>query len=365
MTKERGNSALRLLDKMAGIPLVYLFGLVKPGRPAIETPTVKRIAFLMTAAIGDTILLSAAIKDVRRAYPAAQMTLFSGTSNREAAILCSGVDRVVELPVTNPFRAAKIVRSSGHFDLWFDFGAWARLNALISACARASIKTGFRTARQYRHYVYDRTVSHSSLVHELQNYRDLIRSAGIAPSNDLPFISLNATESPDAITIHMFPGGTQASFKEWPRDFWKELVERLLRRGYRIFLTGSQADRVRALRFVAELDTREGIEVMAGSLNLQSVAVLLKSSRLVISVNTGIMHLAAALRCNLVALHGPTSVRRWGPLNSNSIALSSHSDCAPCLNLGFEYACKHSKCLDTITVDEVDAAARTFLAGRR
>ena len=360
--KERGNRLFRLLDRIAGVPLVYFFGLLKFRRfRASVVPEVKRVAFLMSAAIGDTILLSAAIRDFRRACPGAHLTLFTGASNREAAFLISGLDRIIELSITDPISAAKIIRKSGHYDLWFDFGTWARFNALLSVCADATVKIGFRTDRQYRHYIYDRTVFHSSALHELQNYKELIRSAGIGVSDEIPALSIKGTVKPDVITIHMFPGGTRSSRKEWPQQSWKELVRRLLKRGYRIFLTGSQHDRERALQFVAGLDARDCITIVAGSLDLQRVAELLKSSRLVISVNTGIMHLAAALGCNLVALQGPTSVLRWGPLNSNSIALSSSAACAPCLNLGFEYACTHSICLETISVDDVDDAAKSFL----
>ena len=360
MIKERGNAILRILDRFAGIPLVYLIGLAKLGRRTKTVPAVKRAAFLMTAAIGDTILLSAAIKDVRRAYPEAQMTLFSGATNREVAIRFSGADRVIELPVANPLRAAKIIGESGHFDLWMDFGAWARLNALLSACANASFKVGFHTGGQYRHYVYDKTVIHSPCVHELQNYKELIRSAGIAVTDDIPSVGVHGALDPRIITIHMFPGGTRSSYKEWPQDSWKMLIQRFLKQGYRIVLTGSRIDRERALRFASEFAS-DGISVVAGTQDLQGVAELLKSSRVVITVNTGIMHLAAALGCNIVALHGPTSALRWGPLNTNSIVLSARSACAPCLSLGFEYKCSHPKCLETITVDEVDAAARTLL----
>jgi heptosyltransferase III len=82
----------------------------------------------------------------------------------------------------------------------------------------------------------------------------------------------------------------------------------------------------------------------------------------VVAVNTGVMHLAALLDAPLVALHGPTSRRRWGPLGTRSVALAP-PDATACefLNLGFEYPERAVDCMGSISVDEVFAAVRALL----
>jgi len=148
----------------------------------------------------------------------------------------------------------------------------------------------------------------------------------------------------------MFPGGYRAYLKEWPDTNWIEIIDQLTACHYEVFLTGAKIDREKAEQIKAQVANKDSVNIVAGEFDLKQTAELLKSSILVISVNTGIMHLASALGCNLIALHGPTSVKRWGPLGANAISLQSSLQCSPCLNLGFEYQCQKNSCMKSITI---------------
>ena len=94
----RGSSRARLLDRYLGIPLVFLAG--QFGRKRAIPAGVRQIGLLNTAALGDTILMSGPLADLRAAYPHARIVFFTGPSNYEAARLLDGPDEVVELPAT-------------------------------------------------------------------------------------------------------------------------------------------------------------------------------------------------------------------------------------------------------------------------
>ena len=98
---------------------------------------------------------------------------------------------------------------------------------------------------------------------------------------------------------------------------------------------------------------------IAGELSLPELASVLRDAAGVVAVNTGVMHLAALLDAPVVALHGPTSRRRWGPVGARSIALAP-ADTSGCefLNLGFEYPEGRVDCMERIAVDDVFAALR-------
>lgn len=360
-TGERGNSKLRFLDRYVGIPAVMMCGLWKGRRARGDFSGIKRVAFLKTAAIGDTVLLSAVIKDFKESYPVAHLTFFTAASNHEMAHLLPGVDRIIKLPVNRPCECLKAIRKSGSYDVWIDFGPWPRLNALFSFFSDSRTRIGFRTKGQARHYVYDIPVEHSSVSHELANYRNLLAPLKINGAN-LPRLDLEVYERcADRVTIHMFPGGYKSYLKEWPEENWLQLIGVLVKGGYDVYLTGAKADAKRAADLATSAECDGRVHVVAGKLDLRQTAELLKSSSLVISVNTGIMHLASALGCNLIALHGPTSVKRWGPLNRNSISLQSASGCSPCLNLGFEYKCNVNTCMENIPLSATVDAVRKFL----
>jgi len=358
---ERGNELLRFLDRYLGIPIVVALGVFKRRRTKIAD--VKKIALLKTAAIGDTVLLSAVIKDIKENIPESEITLFTGSSNYEIAKIIAEVCNidVVKLPVKNPLKAIGLIKQY-KFDVWLDFGSWPRLDALLSYFANADFKVGFKTKNQYRHYVYDVTVEHNGGIHEIYNYRNIVRQIGIEGSN-LPSIDIGLAcdKNERLITVHMFPGGSKSYLKEWPETYWIQLIDYLTSKGYFIALTGAKVDRKRALHIYDLCKKKNFINVVAGELSLRDVILLLRKSSLVVSVNTGIMHLASALNCNLVALHGPTSSKRWGPLNKNSVAIQSPLKCSPCLNLGFEYGCNDNRCMRAISVDTVIEAVERFI----
>jgi heptosyltransferase I len=358
---ERGNKRLRMLDACIGIPAVLALGLTRIGRKTDPIHSSRNVAILHTAAIGDTVILSAAVSDIRVHYPDAILTVFTGESNHAMARLLPGIDRLIKLPVSQPFACIRSIRKTGKFDIWIDFGPWPRINALFTHFADAGLKIGFKTRKQYRHYLYDIVAEHSDKVHELDNYRMLLKTLGIEgcnwPSIDVP----SAEKVNDRITIHMFPGGFKSHLKEWPIENWLEIINVLNGEGYEVFLTGALADKEKASQVGSNVLSTGRVKVVAGNLDLRQTAVLLRSSQLVVTVNTGIMHLAAALGCDLIALHGPTSVKRWGPLSSKAVPVKSDLSCSPCLNLGFEYGCNKNRCMASISVQDVMDKIKTKL----
>ena len=99
--------------------------------------------------------------------------------------------------------------------------------------------------------------------------------------------------------------------------------------------------------------------LIAKRLTLQELAGLLDLCDLLISNDSGPMHLAAALGKPVVAVFGPTHPQRSGPYQARSVAVSNYVECSPC---GIQnLSCIHRKCLTDISADEVyDAAVRVL-----
>lgn len=369
--KERGNKLYRLLDRYVGIPLVLITGL-GPNRSTAIPASINRIALMKTGAIGDTILLDAVSKDIRKTWPQAKLTFFAGRDNYRVIDMLSEIDEVIALPMNRPWIAAKRIFNSGRFDLWFDFSQWARIDALFTMVARASLKIGFRTTGQYRHYGYDIDVKHRDDVHEIHNFRDLVNIVGVR-SQTLPALRENSNSGNEIaisrlpvpyLIFHMFPGGSRAYMKEWPKENWVELTQYCLDKGWAVVLTGGLADFPRAQEFAdnEELQGREAVINLAGRSPLKLLPTLLAKSGLVISVNTGVMHMAAAVGAQLIAIHGPTSPLRWGPLSPTATIIKPENmACSPCLNLGFEYKCDQNYCLQSISPKVVINALEKLL----
>jgi ADP-heptose:LPS heptosyltransferase len=310
------------------------------------------MAVLVSAAIGDTVLLSAVLRDVKSARPDLHIVLFVGQSNKSVVPLLDCCHAFVVLPVRNPFRAISMIRREGHFDVWVDAGPWPRINALYSHFSRSIFRTGFRTSGQHRHFLFDADAEHSREVHELENYRRLFRVLGIE-SRSLPSIPATVPLVPNRAVVHAFAGGSKPHLKEWPQAYWKEVIDHLTHHGFEVFLTGAPSNRAAAQKIKECCSHPDRIQVVAGQTTLEKTADLLKSSALVLAVNTGILHVAAALGCRVIGIHGPTSVTRWGPLGENAVGIQSPRSCSPCLHLGFDYGCQRNWCMLELTPTRV------------
>jgi heptosyltransferase I len=129
-----------------------------------------------------------------------------------------------------------------------------------------------------------------------------------------------------------------------------------------VALSGGAADTARSSELARRCRGEVGTLIdLAGSLSLAQAVDLLAGSACVVSVNTGIMHMAAATRAPTVGLNGPTSEVRWGPIGDFTASVSSSFGGCGYLNLGSEYDGEREDCMLGISVDDVDCAVRQVM----
>jgi len=362
----RGNPLLKRADRWVGIPLVWLLGRARRRRRTLPS-RLDRIGILKTNAIGDTVLLAGAVADVRAALPDAHLTLFVGSNNLGVARLIEGPHSLVHLPLSRPHRCAAMLRRE-RLDALLDFGPWPRTNAVLAALAGAGFSAGFRTAGQHRHFAYDQVVDHSPEIHEIENYRRLVSVLGI-PAGLPPRLARGGDPPEDLLSapfavLHPWPGGTRRELKQWPDDRWSSLAARLQQEGLHLVFTGGPADSEHTAALVAGCRRAGCADVVsaAGRLDVGQLATLVSQAAVVVSVDTGVMHIASALDAPLVALHGPTAPWRWGPLSPHAVPVASSTPGCGYLYLGFDYPASPPPCMESITVEAVHAAVHEAIA---
>lgn len=318
----------------------------------------------MLGAIGDTVLAAATLQDVKRVFPQATLVGFAAGANVGTFDLIDGLDEIVTVPVTRPLAAITAIRNR-RVDILVDFGQWSRISALLAACSSAGCTVGFRTPGQRRHFAYDVAVPHSAGRHEIDNFRALLEPLGITSTRE-PCLSdgIRAEARRDhrdrLLVFHPWAAGYRAHLREWPQDRWVELGGLLAAEGYTVIITGGPADRPRA-EALADAIGRPEIRVAAGIATLRETAVIIAGAAAVVCVNTGTMHVAAALGVPTIALHGPTNPARWGPRGDKTAVLGPGLDQGGAyLNLGFEYPASPRDSMGAIAVANVAAALRRF-----
>jgi ADP-heptose:LPS heptosyltransferase len=345
----RAGRTLKALDRYLGT--FALLALAAARRRRRFPVGWRRLAILKTAAIGDTLLLSPVLADLRGAHPDREIRVFLGPSNAAMATYLGGLPSEV-LPIGDPLGSLRRLRAF-HPDVVVDFEPWARINAMLAALSGAWC-AGFATPGQPRHFAFDRAVPHARGCHEIWNYRRLAGTLGIA-SRSLPRLRVeeaNPVEpGPPYAVLHAWSGGFMGERKEWPAERWVELARRLRGRGLRVALTGAGADVERSRRLAEAIG--EGCVVLAGRTTLGQTAAALRGSAVVVSVNTGVMHLAAAVGARVVALNGPVPTLRWGALGARAQNLEPEVQGCGFLHLGFEYAGQRTDCMELTDLERV------------
>ena len=355
--------------------------------------TVQRILLLRLERIGDLLMALDAIRDAREAWPDAEIDLAVGHWNQSLAALIPGVSHVDVADAPWLVRAGESRQGWSallaqarrwrrrRYDLVINFEPDIRSN-LIAWLTGAPRRVGYSSGgggtllTDARPYVSDAHVS--------VNARAAVsRAAGqptavdhphggpklVPPADDVGRArTLLGTSPRPWIGIHA-SGGRES--KQWHLDRFAAVGRTLARdRGATIVLTGSTADRPLIDRVRTALADASVVDA-GGAMGLTTLAALVGELDLLITGDTGPMHLAAAMHTPVVALFGPSNPARYGPRASVEQILRIDLPCSPCgqVRLPPERCRGHvPDCLDGISVDTVVAAALDVLdrsAGQR
>lgn len=152
------------------------------------------------------------------------------------------------------------------------------------------------------------------------------------------------------------PGAEFGPSKQWPVNHYAELGNHYLRKGWQVWLLGSDKDRL----VCQELDALCGhnTEVLAGKTSLPEAVDLISFASLVVANDSGLMHIAAALQKPLVAVYGSTDPGHTPPLSGNHAIARLALECSPCFKR--ECPLQHLDCLRQLSPESVLALAETL-----
>lgn len=350
-------------------------------RPAAQPA---RILLLRLERIGDSLMAGAAIEAVRVLAPRATIDLVVGSWNADVARCLRGVDRVETLDAPWLARGPGACSSPGlvrrarewrqrHYDLAINFEGDLRSHALM-AIAGAPVRVGFDMAGGGP--LLTRRLAHDSTGHTSTGAARAVEAAFDTPSPDayLPFRLKVPAEArgraamlvpSDRRLIALHASGGRA-IKQWDADRFAAAGARLAStHEAAIVLTGAPGDEgiVQQVRHALPASV-ETIDV-SGAADLLTLAAILERSAMLLTGDTGPMHLAAAVGTPVVAVFGPSDPARYGPRGPHRV-VRVDLWCAPCNRIRRPpLRCQgHTPdCLVGVTVDAVVRAGDELLRG--
>ena len=230
-------------------------------------------------------------------------------------------------------------------------------SALVPFFARIPIRTGFIGESRYGLLNDARKLNKAELPLMVERFAQLAEAPDGKISRPLanPKLAVSDAQreaalsklnlSSDKPVAAFCPGAEYGPAKRWPVAYFAKLAQRLRGEGYAVWLIGSNKDREQAEQIVA-LDNTE-CRNLCGHTDLDDAIALLSCAELVISNDSGLMHIAAALNRPMIALFGSSSPQFTPPLSNNAQIMQLNMPCSPC----FKRECPlgHFNCMMQLT----------------
>ncbi|MFZ4856295.1 MAG: glycosyltransferase family 9 protein [Desulfuromonadaceae bacterium] len=326
--------------------------------------TVTSLLLIRPGGIGDAVLLAPAIDSLKTTFPSAHVTILAEKRNVGIFSLIPGVDKL--LCYDNPREFFKAL--CGRYEVVIDTEQWHRLSAVVARFVSAPVKIGFDTNERRRMFTH--TVPYSHDDYEAIGFSHLLKPLAIGAEmveRKIPFLSVPYAASGKVAVllesiqeqpfVTLFPG---ASIQErrWGALHFRQVAEIISILGFKVVVVGGNEDRQQG-----EVIVGDGLGLnLAGSTTLGETAAVINKSTMLLSGDSGLLHLAVGLGVPTVSLFGPGRSKKWAPQGENHIVIHTGLPCSPCTTFGYTPVCPiDAQCMRDITVDEVINAVTKLL----
>jgi ADP-heptose:LPS heptosyltransferase len=344
----------------------FLVGSVKPKKLVLGKE--KRFLVLSTTGLGDTLWGTPAIRALRECFPTSYIGVLTSAMGKACLLHNRRIDElfVVQDPVLPQLPLLYGRLSKKKITHVLNFHTSQRPILPLAAALGAEEVIGTHGINKGLDFLLTHSLDNESM-HEIQRRLDIVAQIGahtLDSSMEL-FLSsedeqiaeqfLQGLQIPSYLPLIALHPGAKDGFKQWPASHFVELGNLLVRNlGCRIIVTGSSSEKELVRSIVAQI---EGAYA-ATDLPLLGSAALIKRMDLMISNDTGPMHLALAVKTSTIGLFTPTNPHLCGPyFVDNALSIAKKTTCSPCLRK----KCQEPFCLLQIGVQEVyDSALRFF-----
>lgn len=351
---------MKLIDRLAGG--IVTACLSSASQRQIRVP--RKFLVIRPGGIGDAVLLMPALRALQVAYPGCSIEILAEKRNAAAFGLISGIGTIHLYD--SPLGIVSVLR--GCYDVVIDTEQWYRLSTVVARLTGTLTQIGFATNKRKR--LFSHPVSYDNNQYEAYSFFELLEPLGISipPMIDTPFLELPNSALVEANRhleplsgrplVTVFPGAS-APEKQWGTDNFLELISLITARGIAVVLIGGEDTRCAG----KQLAMVKHVLDLTGRTSIMVTAALIKKSRVLVTGDSGLLHVAVGLGAPTVSLFGPSNAQKWGPQGDRHLLIRAGLPCAPCSRFGTIPPCAVSaRCLSEIRVAEAFAAVEVLLS---
>ena len=334
--------------------------------------------------LGDAVMCEPALRGLRKLFPDAQIALLVKPAVADLFTGHPALTRVLTYDSKG--------RHAGLFGKWALAEQLRRQSFDLAVLFQNAFEAAFLTflagvPRRYGYATDGRSLLLSNpvavpdrraLTHQVRYYWDLLKPLGLTGDPPAPELVVSPEEeqamaerlaqgglTATDVVVGINPGSTYGGAKRWLPERYAEATERLCRT-----LRESRNQQVGVVIFGAKGEERLGQEiaarlsspslVLSGATTIRELMAAVKRCALLLTNDTGPMHIASAFQVPLVAIFGPTDWRTTSPFGSAHAIVRQPVDCAPCMLR--ECPIDH-RCMTRVSVDQVYEAGLSGLSG--
>lgn len=349
---------LKFLDRVVGGVAVRLLPRPQPLRHH------EPCSFLVIrpGGIGDAVHLIPLLQRLRGYFPAAQITLL--VERRNAGVFALSPVAVTVLCYDRPSQFFQALR--GRYDVVIDSEQWHRLSAIVARLVRAPVKIGF--AGNERQRLFTDSFPYPQNDYEAEVFLSLLAPLAIPPAPLFapPWLQIPLKTQEDIASllaringryVVLFPGASIAA-RRWGGGRFRLLAQAIRESGWQVIVVGGHEDCAMAAAICLDGWGHD----FSGKTSLAETAALIAGADLLVSGDSGLLHIGVALGISTVSLFGPGIVQKWAPRGERHSVLNLQLSCSPCTLFGTTPPCaKQLACLSGISVDAVFYAVKKQL----